>query len=89
MEKHITFMDWKMADTVKMLMVPRMICRFKAISTKFPAFKKIHWLFTFGDAKKNKYRKTILKEKKWLEDSTVWLQVLLQSYSTQDNVVVA
>ena len=34
MEKHITFMDWKMADTVKMLMVPRMICRFKAISTK-------------------------------------------------------
>ena len=37
MEKHITFMDWKRADTVKMLMFPRMICRFKAISIKSPA----------------------------------------------------
>ena len=44
MDKHITFMDWKSADTVKMLMFPRMICRFKTITIKIPTdFLNRNW----------------------------------------------
>lgn len=50
MDKHITFMDWKSADTVKMLMFPRMICRFKTISTKSPA-NFLNWQADFKISK--------------------------------------